>query len=612
MSAAMSAVRFDRFEADLRSRELRSGGSKVTLQDQPFRILELLLAAPGEIVTREELVAAIWPSGTFVDFDRSVNTAMNKLRAALGDSAEGPRFIETVGRRGYRFIGSVEIQRTDGASDSSPRRILLAVGAILAVLLIIVVAAAILRHSPTKATITPPRIHSLAVLPLANLSKDPEQEFFADGMTDQLITSLAKAGGVDVISHQSVNQFKASRLSLPQIARQLGVEAVVEGTVARNGQRVRVSAQLIDARTDRHLWANDYEGEIGDVLSLQDDVARDIAEQVGAKLVGAPSSAAQPRPTTDAYLLYLRGLYEWNKLPPNFGPATEFFEQAIKQDPKFAPAYAGLADCYATRAGWNNIPYLESDKEKARALARRALELNPSLAEPYATLGGLDTQACQYVAAEGDFRRAIAANTNYIIGHQWYALLLSRLGRCEEAVREGRIAQQLDPLSPYAKGTLALALECSGRTAEAIDSRRTIARLFPDDANQHFHLFYLLHSLKRDDEAIRELSLGLTQSGFAPLASRVQTSFPTTGVNGAVRMYLHDPAISREDSRWSQARMHALLGDREATLTNLERSYATHGNIAFLNVTPEFEFVRDDPRFRELLLKLRLIAPAAQ
>ena len=235
-----------------------------------------------------------------------------------------------------------------------------------------------------------------------------------------------------------------------------------------------------------------------------------------------------------------------------------------------------------------------------------------SYAEPYATLGGLDTQACQYVAAEGDFRRAIAANTNYIIGHQWYALLLSRLGRCGEAVREGRIAQQLDPLSPYAKGTLALALECSGRTAEAIDSRRTIARLFPDDANQHFHLFYLLHSLKRDDEAIRELSLGLTQSGFAPLASRVQTSFPTTGVNGAVRMYLHDPAISREDSRWSQARMHALLGDREATLTNLERSYATHGNIAFLNVTPEFEFVRDDPRFRELLLKLRLIAPAAQ
>jgi len=612
MAAAVSAVRFDRFEADLRSRELRSGGSKVAIQDQPFRVLELLLAARGEIVTREELVAAIWPSGTFVDFDRSVNTAVNKLRAALGDSAESPRFIETVGRRGYRFIGSAEVQRTGRPADSSPRRILLAVGAILAILLIIVAAAAILRHSPTKATITPPRIHSLAVLPLANLSKDPEQEFFADGMTDQLITSLAKAGGIDVISHQSVNQFKASRLSLPQIARQLGVDAVVEGTVARDGKRVRVSAQLIDARTDRHLWANDYEREIGDVLSLQDDVARDIAEQVGTKLIGASPSAAQPRPTTDAYLLYLRGLYEWNKLPPNFGPAMAFFEQAIKQDPKFALAYAGLADCYSTRSGWNNIPYLESDKEKARAFARRALELNPTLAEPYATLGGLDSQACQYVTAEGDFRRAIAANPNYIIGHQWYSMLLCRLGRFDEALREGRIAQQLDPLSPYAKSVLALALECSGRTAEAIDSRRTIARLFPDDANQHFHLFYLLHSLKRDDEAIRELSLGLKQSGFAPLAGRIQTEYPAMGVNGAVQMYLHDPVISREDSRWSLARMHALLHHRDATLTNLEQSYATHGNIAFLNVTPEFEFVRDDPRFRELLRKLRLIAPAAQ
>ena len=609
MSAAASAVRFEHFEADLRSRELRCSGSKIALQDQPFRILELLLRAPGDVVTREELAAALWPSGTFVDFDRSLNTAVNKLRAALGDSAESPRFIETVGRRGYRFIGSAEVQRIGGPADSSPRRILLAVVAILAVLLIIVVAAAILRHSPTKAKITPTRIHSIAVLPLANLSKDPEQEFFADGMTDQLITSLAKAGGIDVISHQSVNQFKASRLSLPQIARQLGVDAVVEGTVARNGQRVRVSAQLIDARTDRHLWANDYEREIGDVLSLQDDVARDIAEQVGTRLVGRSDLQT---PKSDAYLLYLRGLYEWNKLPPNFGPAMAFFEQAIKQDPKFARAYAGLADCYATRAGWNDIPYLESDKEKARALARRALELNPTLADQYATLGGLDNQAFHFVTAEGDFLRAIAANSNYIIGHQWYSLLLSRLSRCEEAVREGRIAQQLDPLSPYAKGTLALALECSGRTAEAIDSRRTIARLFPDDANQHFHLFYLLHGSKRDDEAIRELCLGLTQSGFAPLAARIQTEYPAMGLDGAVQMYLHDPVISREDSRWSLARMHALLHHREATLTNLEQSYATHGNIAFLNVTPEFEFVRDDPRFRELLRKLRLIAPAAQ
>ena len=604
MSAAASAVRFEHFEADLRSRELRSDGSRVALQDQPFRILELLLRAPGEVVTREELAAALWPLGTFVDFDRSLNTAVNKLRAALGDSAENPRFIETVGRHGYRFIG----QTSHGPARQSRRVSLFGVALLVPILLLAVTVAVLTRRSQHP---TQPRMRSIAVLPLANLSNDKDQEFFADGMTDQLITSLAKVGGVDVISHQSVNQFKASRLTVPEIARKLDVDGVVEGTVVRNKTRVRVTAQLIDARTDRHLWANDYEGEIGNILALQDDIARDIAQQIGAKLRGASAPARLRVPKSEAYLLYLRGVYEWNKLPPNFGPAMAFFDQAIKEDPKFALAYAGLADCYATRTGWGNIPYAEGDKVKARSLARKALELDPSLAEPYATLGGLDTQAYEYFAAEGDFRRSIAANPNYIIGHQWYSLLLSRLGRSEEAVREGRIAQQLDPLSPYANGTLALALEVSGRTAEAIILHQTMARLFPDDSNQHFKLFYLLHRLKRDDDAIHELCLGLTQSGFAPLASRIQTESPTIGLSGAVQMVLRDPVITREDDPWSQARLHALLFDREATLTNLEKSYTNHGGaIAFVNVTPEFDFVRDDPRFRNLLVKLRLLPSA--
>src|SRR2546428_1749536 len=338
MAAAASAVRFEHFEADLRARELRSSGSRVALQDQPFRILELLLRASGEVVTREELVAALWPSGTFVDFDRSLNTAVNKLRVALGDSAENPRFIESVGRHGYRFIG-----QTSHAPIPQSRRVSLFVVALLVPVLLLAVGITVLiRHFQQPAQ---PKMHSIAVLPLANLSNDKDQQFFADGMTDQLITSLAKAGGVDVISHQSVNQFKASRLSLPEIARKLGVDGVVEGTVVRNKTRVRVTAQLIDARTDRHVWANDYEGEIGNILVLQDDVAGDIAEQIGAKLRGPSAPARRRVPKSDAYLLYLRGVYEWNKLPPNFGPAMAIFDEAIKQDPTFALAYAGFADC---------------------------------------------------------------------------------------------------------------------------------------------------------------------------------------------------------------------------------------------------------------------------
>ena len=581
-------VRFDVFEVNIRSRELRKKGVPVSLQDQPFRILEILVAAGGNVVTREELAAALWPSGTFVEFDRGLNTAVNKLRVALGDSAEEPRFIETVGRRGYRFIG---------ARALTWRKFVLGG---LAVFAIVIAAAAYFGKKPQ----TTSTIHSIAVLPLTNLSRNQEQEFFADGMTDQLITDLAKIPGLDVISHQSVMRFKSSRASLKQIAHELGVDAVVEGTIMRDGSRVRVTAQLIDARTDRHLWASDYERNPGDVLSLQDEVAQDIAQQIGSKLVKAPRATPI---NSEAYLLYMRGRYEWNKLPPNFGPAMAFFEQSIKDDPNFALAYAGLADCYATRAGWQT-PHLPNDDQTARSLAKKALQIDPSLSEAYTTLASLDRFTYDYAASESNFRRAIAANRNYIIAHQWYALLLIRLGRLDEAIREARIAVQLDPLSWYANATLATALEFGGRTAEAIERRRTLTRLYPDDPQQHFKLFWLFHATGRDDEAVGEFSRGLKGVGFANLAASIDKQYPTVGVPGVIRLYLSDPVISKEDDRWSQARGYALLGDRERTLANLQESFARdEGAIPYINVNREFDFVRDDPRFQAIILKMKLI-----
>src|SRR5437870_3425725 len=581
-------IRFDDFEVNLRSRELRKKGVPVSLQEQPFRILEILVAATGNVVTREELAAALWPAGTFVEFDRGLNTAVNKLRVALGDSAEEPRFIETVGRRGYRFIGARAL--------ATWRKFVLGG---LAVFAIVIAAAAYFGKKPQ----TTNTIHSIAVLPLTNLSRNQEQEFFADGMTDQLITDLAKIPGLDVISHQSVMRFKSSRASLKQIAHELGVDAVVEGTIMRDGSRVRVTAQLIDARTDRHLWASDYERNPGDVLSLQDEVAQDIAQQIGSKLVKAPRATPI---NSEAYLLYMRGRYEWNKLPPNFGPAMAFFEQSIKDDPNFALAYAGLADCYATRAGWQT-PHLPNDDQTARSLAKKALQIDPSLSEAYTTLASLDRFTYDYAASESNFRRAIAANRNYIIAHQWYSLLLTRLGRPDEAIREGRIAVQIDPLSWYANGTLAVALEFGGRTREAIERRQVLMRLYPDDAEQHFKLFWLFHAIGREDEAVKEFSRGLKSDGFAALAANIDKQYPSVGVSGVIRLYLADPVISKDEARWAKARAYAFLRDRERTVANLEESFSRNeGAIPYINVNREFDFVRDDPRFQAIIRKMKL------
>src|SRR5438105_10443107 len=388
-------------------------------------------------------------------------------------------------------------------------------------------------------------------------------------MTDQLITDLAKIRGLGVISHQSVMRFKSSRAPLKQIARELGVDALVEGSVVRNGARVRVTAQLLDGRTERHLWCRYYEREIGDVLALQDEVARDIAGQIGSTLVSRPSRSEIK---SEAYLLYLRGRYEWNKVPPNFGPAMAFFEEAIKDDPNFALAYAGLADCYATRAGWNT-QHLPTDDQTARSLANKALQIDPHLSEAYTTLASLDRFTYDYVTSESNFRRAIAANPNYIIAHQWYSLLLTRLGRPDEAIREGRIAVQIDPLSWYANGTLAVALEFGGRTREAIERRQTVMRLYPDDPQQHFKLFWLFHAIGKDDQAVREFSEGLKRTGFAHLAAAIENDYPSVGLTGVMTLYAHDPLIAKEEDRWSLARAYALLGDRERTVVNLQESF---------------------------------------
>src|SRR5437867_2023455 len=387
-SRSSRVLRFGTFEVDLRAGELRKQGVRIKLQEQPFHVLTLLLQRPGEVITREELRSELWQSETFVDFDNSLNTSINKLREALGESADNPRFIETLPRRGYRFLASVSGIDGDargyrnGEVGSGMRRFRWTV----ALVSFAVIAAALfvlnvfrVRDRILGSTRIPP-IQSLAVLPLTNLSGDPNQEYFSDGMTDALITDLAQIGSVKVISRTSIMRYKKTDKSLPEIARELNVEGIIEGTVQHSGDNVRITAQLIYGPSDKHLWANSYERDMRDVFALERNVTEDIARQVRARLA-APSqvSLAQPRPVNPkAFEAHLQGNYHLNRQGRGGGDeekrkAAEYFQQAIDAGPNFAPAYNGLANAHFGLL-WPS----SRDAEMVRKAAERAVELDPT------------------------------------------------------------------------------------------------------------------------------------------------------------------------------------------------------------------------------------------
>ena len=416
--ALAPSARFGPFEVDFRAGELFKDGRKVRLQEQPFRILAMLLEHTGGTVTREELHQRLWPNDTFVDFDHGLNNAINRLRETLCDSAENPRYIETLPRRGYRFVASVELispaaalepvevlsetaaslepsggalrqaSNERGTSAWPPRmRRLTFVAAFTSVLLAVVLVFNFGKLRTRVFSAEPmPRIQSIAVLPFENLTGDPGQEYLVDGMTDELTTRLAQISSWKVISRTSAMQYKATKKLLPQVARDLNVDAVVEGSVTRSGRRVRITAQLIQATTDRHLWANSYEQDLGDILSLQGEVARDITDRVRVRLNPREEERlAQARPVVpDAYENYLKGLYylqKWTSEDSN--KASDYFQKAIQCDPTYAAAYSALA------ASYRNIAFLNPVRPReafglAETAARKALQLDESLGDAHA------------------------------------------------------------------------------------------------------------------------------------------------------------------------------------------------------------------------------------
>ncbi|HWC73165.1 MAG TPA: winged helix-turn-helix domain-containing protein [Gemmatimonadales bacterium] len=613
----MAVIRFGPFAVDLRAGELRKEGKKIRLQQQPLRLLVLLLEHPGEVVTREELRQAIWPTHEFGSFDEGLDAAVYKLRSALGDSAEKPRFVETLPRRGYRFIGTI-----DGVTSSVPRRSwhapirkpFILTGGVAAALAL----ALSLRAGPTGR-----HIHSLVVLPLANMSGDSTQEYVADGMTETLITDLGKIAGLRVISRTSAMHYKGTRETLPAIGRELHVDAVVEGSVLRSGDRVRVTAQLVEAPTDRHLWAETYERDVRDVLGLEDAVARAITNEVQLRLADVPGRGSvattnRTRPVDpDAYDLYLRGRREWDTWTENGVRASiVYFERAIQRDSSYAPAWAGLSDAYGGLAGSNSLPS-EWAWRKADTAARRAIQLDDSLSDAHASLAMVLAHLYwSWPAAEQEFRRAIALNSNNAFAHQQYGDVLSRGGQFDAAIREMQRALELDPLSPNKQSSVGAALYRAGRYDEALQLFLQVPD--PDfiSENRHRRIAVIYERQGKLPQAMAEWLTALKISGKQDLAASVDSAYRASGYAAAKRVYLW--ADVRDKERRAQnpyprprsldiAADYALLGERAKAYEWIDKAFREREwPLMYLMVDDRFETLRQDARFRNLAGRLGL------
>ncbi len=633
LAGSTAHARFADFVVDFRSGELRRHGLRVRLGERPLQILATLLEHPGQVVTREELQHRLWPADTFVDFEHSINTAVNKLREALGDSAEHPRFIETLPRHGYRFIAPVDVGRIHElpapaiaarAIPESPLRrhrhaalvagIIVATLAVLAALDLAGVRDRVLRS--LGAVREPPlQIQSIAVLPLENLSGDPGQDSFADAMTEELITNLGKSSGLRVISRTSVMRYKGAKKPMPEIAKELNVDAVVEGTVHRFGDRVRITANLLHVPTDRHLWAETYDRDLKDALAVGSDVTGAIAYSIRTTL--SPHQdvhpATRPRPVNpEAYEAYLKGRYYTQRFTiEGLNKSSECFAKAIEADPNYGPAYAGIADNCMWASRTLRLPRAEY-YAKGRAAARRALELDPTLAEAHAALAG---QALffewDWATAEKEFQRAIQLNPNLVVAREGYAEFLMLMGRSGESIAERKRALQLDPLSLALNTQLAWSYGNAHRFDEAIRQLQQVLEMEPNFVVARFSLGEAYELAGRHEEAVRELHAALA-------ANKGDIVF--LGYLGYTYGRAHQPRKALEVLAEMQKRAkkenvsRVLLGvvylglsQPDKALTFFEDAYKQRDVwLIAVIASPEFDPLRSDPRFQALLRRMNL------
>jgi len=642
-------LRFSVFEVNFASRELFKGGTRLKIQKQPFMILSVLLERPGEVVSRDELRDRLWPDNTFVEYEDSLNTAVRKLRAALSDSSDSPRYVETVAGQGYRFIPPVEVvweKATEAADvkevlpyeiapehvgadslvhppqpgaseDTQSRRMKRPLFA--SALGIVLIAAALGGYFRWAGLRTQPQEAGgrtmLAVLPFENLTGDPSQEYFSDGLTEEMISQV---GNVDsqhlgVIARTSVMHYKNSQAPLDQIGRELGVQYVIEGSVRRDSNNVRVTAQLIQTKDQTHVWARQYDRELNGLLNLQGEIAQEIADEIQLTLDSHKSATGQPLNSPrqyEAYDLYLKGQYFLNKrTATGLEEAAQYFQQATASDPNYARAYAGLADCFALMGAYSERPQIEFIS-KARAAALKALEIDQNLPEAHTALALIvQNYDWDWHTAEKEFRRAIELNPNYATAHHWYAEHLMWRGRFDEALLESERARQLDPLSLIIAADNGAILYFSRRYDRAIEKWRSVLEMDPK-----FSRAQLIRGAYAEKARFPE-ALADTEGArqITPVAAYWSWRAYLYGRSGQMAQARH---ALHELLQWNRShRVDPLfvtvaylgIGNREQSLAWLEKAYAVHSSeLVSLKVNPSYDLLRGDPRFQNLLQRVGL------
>lgn len=580
--APVRAVRFGAFEVDLQAQELRRRGVRVKLQDKPFQILALLLERAGEVVTRQALRQKLWPPDTFVVFDRSLNTAVNKLRQVLGDSAENPRFVETLSRRGYRFVAPVETR-----SSSAPR--------------------------PVQSS---DFIDSIAVLPFHNAGGDPEMEYLSDGITEGIIHSLSQLPEVRVMARSTVFRYKGQDVDPQTVGRDLNIRAVVTGRVVPRGDILNIGIELVDVDNGWRLWGEHYNRKLSDIFTVEEEISKEISEKLRLRLTGEEKKRLAKRFTenAEAYRDYLRGRYFSNRMTEDgLKKSIEYFRQAIEKDPNYALAYAGLADSFGLFAFFGLSPSSEV-MPRAKEAATKALEIDDTLAEAHASLASIKkVHDWDWVAAEMEYRRALELNPGYAAAHRWYADCLSALGRPQEAMQEMQKAHELDPLSLVISMEVAWILYMAREYDGAVEQSVKTLDLEPNFVPALYTLGLAYEQMSKHEKALAALRKAREASGSNPASlAALGHAYASAGKRREAMKLLGELLkMSRQSyvSPYWLAILQAGLGEKDSGFEWLEKAYQERDVwLVWLKQEPRFDSLRSDSRFHDLVRRVGLPA----
>lgn len=629
-ASSRKRIRTGLFEIDLGSGEVHRNGRKVPIQEQPFRVLAILLECPGEVVTRVQLQERLWPADTYVGFDEGLNTAIRKLRVAFGDSAENPRFIETVSRRGYRFMAPIEAaarpsatvptSEGEGKARTTSRRNRW-IG-----LVIVVVAIGTSAFFLRIARKPKPPLGKimLVVLPLENFTGDSQQDYLTDGITEEIIAQLASLDPqhLGVIARTSAMHYKHTRKSAAQISREVGAEYLLEGSLRHSGNRIRVTAQLIQSSDQSHLWADSYDREIHDVLRIESEIASSVASEIRLSLSQQIHQrlATTGQTSSEGHDAYLRGLQGWNlRTRDGFQQAITDFTRATERDPGYAPSFAGLARVYSLAPIFAGMPAGEA-APKALEAANRALSLDQTLADAHCAVGFVKAHyEYDWPAAEREFRRAIELEPNNAYAHLFYSnSYLSPLGHHEEAIEELKKAMELDPLSPHIQSFAGITFQWARRFDEALSQFQRVNEIEPDFALNHERLSHLFAILGRYNEAIREETNARLLAGEKPqdVHAKMNMLEQKLSTKGELDYWQGQLRLARDQQNppesyvrpYGLAIIYAHLGDKAKAFENLENALAERdAQVTELGIEPQFDALRGDPRFSDLERRIGLL-----